>query len=111
MLHQVKCTNCGANIDNAGTDRFIKCEYCGSSFGNFTPFGEFDIVASRVEHNDSDTLKLLALSFKMKDDDNVLKLSDRLLEKNLCDWIAQLVQRNCLILAWSSIIPSTLMIS
>lgn len=88
MLHQVKCTNCGANIDNAGTDRFIKCEYCGSSFGNFTPFGEFDIVASRVEHNDSDTLKLLALSFKMKDYDDVLKLSDRLLEKNLCDWIA-----------------------
>ncbi len=52
MLHEVKCINCGANIKNEGNERFITCSYCGSSFGNFTPFEEFDFIVSKAESKD-----------------------------------------------------------
>jgi len=86
----MNCINCGAALDVSSLQRYIKCQYCGSVVGNFTPFEKADFLTStsKVKTKESALLKNIALSFKLKDYEDLLENCNKALDISPDLWFA-----------------------
>lgn len=90
----MKCINCGADLKIDSNEKFINCEYCGSTIANFALFEKTNIVLEKSGINDLkvntgvQSIQILALYLKNKNYCQVNSITDKVLEEHPDSWLA-----------------------
>jgi len=61
-------------MDISTNERYIKCQYCGTVVGNFSPFEKADFLVSstKIKSKEAAILRIIVLSYKSKDYEELL---------------------------------------
>lgn len=84
----MNCINCGADLNINTHDEYVRCEYCETIIGNYTPFENIEFVIDKSSDRDARIVESLLLSFKIRDYEDVLKSSRQILHNYPNSWLA-----------------------